>query len=197
MFNDAIIVKSVLSHNQQRFTMVFLKSVFIFTVSLLFVSGAVTYRKLPFGNPHTRIVNGYQATPGQFPHQVLLEITMPQGRGVCGGSLLNNEWVITAAHCALSATQFKVSLGAQTFDNPSEPGRVIDITSTKIVHPGYSSFGTDNDISLIKLSKKIEFNDRIQPVLFPTTQDLFVSQDVIASGWGLKFTAAQNVASGN
>lgn len=104
--------------------------------------------------------------------------------------------VITAAHCALSATKFKISLGAQTFDNESEPGRVIDTTSTKLVHPQYSTFSTSNDLALIKLSRKIDFTDRIQPVLLPKTQDLFDGQDVIASGWGLKFTADVNVASG-
>lgn len=180
--------------------MVWLKSVTVSTVFLLLttiVSSEVAFRNLPFRNPNTRIVNGFQAVPGQFPHQALLEITLPQGRAICGGSLLNDEWVITAAHCALSATQFKISLGAQTFDNPSEPGRVVDTTTTKIVHPQYSSFSATNDLSLIKLSRKIDFTDRIRPVLLPKSEDSFEGQDVIASGWGLKFTQAQDVSSGN
>lgn len=179
--------------------MAFLKSFSVFVVVLLLtttVSSDVTFRNLPFRNHNTRIVNGFQANPGQFPHQALLEITLPQGSAVCGGSLLNNEWILTAAHCAVSASQFKISLGAQTFDNPSEPGRVIDTTTTKIVHPQYSSFSATNDLSLIKLSRKIDFTDRIQPVLLPKSADSFEGQDVIASGWGLQFTAAQNVAPG-
>lgn len=180
--------------------MVLLKSATVFAVFLLLtsiVSSDSPFRNIPFRDHNTRIVNGFQAVPGQFPHQVLLEITLLQGRAICGGSLLSNEWVITAAHCALSAIQFKISLGAQTFNSPSEPGRVVDTTTTKIVHPQYSSFSATNDLSLIKLSRKIDFTDHIRPVLLPKSDDSFEGQDVIASGWGLKFTDAQDVSSGN
>lgn len=178
--------------------MALLKSVTIFTVVLLIslVSSDVPFRNIPFYRNHnSRIVNGFQAQPGQFPHQVLLSITIPQGRAVCGGSLLNNEWVITAAHCAVSAIEFEVSLGAQSYNNPSEAGRVIDKTTTKIVHPQYSSFTATNDLALVKLSQKIDFTDRIKPALLPTTKETFEGQDVIASGWGLKSSGDQNVAS--
>lgn len=177
-----------------------LKSAFAFAVFFLittFASSNVAFRNLPFRYKDTRIVNGHQARPGQFPHQVLLEISLLFGGAVCGGSLLNNEWVISAAHCAEDAIKFKISLGAQSFNNPSETGRVIDVTRTKKIHPRYDSHLATNDLSLIKLSKKIQFTDRIQPVLLPKTQDTFEGQSVIASGWGLQYTSAQNVASGS
>ncbi|KAJ6642449.1 Collagenase [Pseudolycoriella hygida] len=171
--------------------MIFLRSVIAFVGVFTIVSSSLLFERLP----PTRIVNGFQANPGQFPHQALLEITLPQGKtGVCGGSLLSNEWVITAAHCALLAKSFKISLGAQTFANPSEPGRVIDITTTKIVHSQYNPFLLTNDLTLIKLSRKIEFTDRIQPVILPKSNDLFEGQDVIASGWGRQFTNAPHAA---
>lgn len=180
--------------------MVILKSAI--TVILLhytkcIVSSDLTNRNLPFRNPDTRIVNGFQAEPGQFPHQALLKITTPYGEAACGGSLLSNEWVLTAAHCASSATKFKVILGAQTSNNPSETGRVIDTTTTKVVHPQYSAFTLTNDLSLIKLSKKVDFTDRIRPAILPKSKDSFEGQDVVASGWGLKFTNDVNLATGN
>lgn len=104
--------------------------------------------------------------------------------------------MITAAHCAVSATKFKISLGAQTFHNQLESGRVIDVTTKKIIHPQYRDFLPIHDLSLIKLSRKIDFTDRIQPVLLPKSNDLFVTQGVIASGWGLKYTNDEDVASG-
>lgn len=175
--------------------MALLKSVTVLLLISL-VSSGVPFHNLPlFRNINTRIVNGFQAEPGQFPHQVLLSITIPSGRAVCGGSLLNNEWVITAAHCAVSAIEFEVSLGAQSYNNPSEAGRVIDKTSTKVVHPQYSAYTATNDLALIKLSRKIDFTDRIKPALLPISNESFEGQEVIASGWGLKNTGDVTVAS--
>jgi len=44
-----------------------------------------------------RITNGSPAIRGQFPWQVALVIN---GASFCGGSLISNRWVLTAAHCA-------------------------------------------------------------------------------------------------
>lgn len=78
----------------------------------------------------------------------------------------------------------------------AEPGRVIDTTNTVIIHPQYDRFTAKNDVALIKLSRKIQFTDRIQPILLPKSQDLFEGQDVIASGWGLKSFEETRPASG-
>lgn len=69
--------------------MALLKSATIFTVVLIFTS-IVSSSKL-FRNVE-RIVNGFEATPGQFPYQVFIKAI--QGYVDCGGSILNNEWVI-------------------------------------------------------------------------------------------------------
>lgn len=48
--------------------------------------------------PNGQIIGGYRAARGQFPWQVF--ITMDQSSS-CGGSLINPQWVLTAAHCVL------------------------------------------------------------------------------------------------
>lgn len=173
--------------------MVSLKEAVIFTVFFILTTTASS--DISIQDYQTRIVNGFPAIYGQFPHQALLLIRLAQGQAICGGSLLNSEWVITAAHCALPGIEFEVHLGAQSFNDTSEPGRVIDRTNTKFVHSNYNTFTATNDLGLLKLSKKIDFTDRIQPVLLPKSNDLFVDSEVIASGWGLKFTGDKNVAS--
>lgn len=154
----------------------------------------ISIRTLPL-SVKPRIVNGQNSAPGQFPHQALLKIRTTQGYAICGGSLLTNVWIITAAHCAISGIDFEVHLGAVSFRNTSEPGRIIVTATTKIIHPAYDSQIAGNDLALIRLDSPVQFTDRIQPVKLPTsTSGDFVGANVIASGWGLQFTDALDVA---
>ena len=52
---------------------------------------------VPLSEQANRITNGNLATRGQFPWQVALTINSAT---FCGGSLISNRWVLTAAHCA-------------------------------------------------------------------------------------------------
>lgn len=87
-----------------------------------------------------RIVLGATATTGQFPHQALLLITESNGRFMCGGTLLNNRWVLTAAHCARGATNVQVHLGASSYGDATERDRQIHYSvSQVIVHYAYDA----------------------------------------------------------
>ncbi|KFB45034.1 AGAP005670-PA-like protein [Anopheles sinensis] len=52
--------------------------------------------------PSARIVNGQEAIPGQFPYQIALLSEFLTGTGLCGGSVLTNNYILTAAHCVVS-----------------------------------------------------------------------------------------------
>lgn len=82
-----------------------------------------------------------------------------------------------------------VSLGVRNRGDESEPGR-INLTPEKVInHPNFThhlqsdTTTYSNDVALVKLPRKIDFTDRIQPVLLPKTLDLFDDQ-VIVTGWG-------------
>lgn len=159
----------------------------------VFVLKLPSFSKVESFSP--RIVNGFPATPGQFPYTVLVMTTVPSGHDFCGGVLISNQWVLTAAHCAISVLRFQVLLGSHKIYE-DEIDRIIDITKTVIIHNQYDPKTHANDLALIKLSKAVQFTEKIQPALLPTAaDDMLVGESVIAVGWGLERTGVRLLAS--
>ncbi|KAK7865650.1 hypothetical protein R5R35_006907 [Gryllus longicercus] len=139
----------------------------------------------------SRIINGVQASRGQFPYQAALYLN---GNGFCGGSLISTRWVLTAAHCAFGITFFTVFLGAHDISSASEEGRVVVTTRSKIVHPGYLVLLPPNDIALIDLGQDMPLSNLVQPIALATGDDLFEGAAARVSGWG-KTSDASNAVS--
>uniref|UniRef100_A0A3B3HPX4 Peptidase S1 domain-containing protein n=1 Tax=Oryzias latipes TaxID=8090 RepID=A0A3B3HPX4_ORYLA len=123
-------------------------------------------------NLNSRIVGGQNALPGSWPWQVSLQSSYH----FCGGSLINNQWVLTAAHCfpSRSASGVNAVLGLQSLQG-SNPNRVSRTIKTVIVHPNYNSGTQNNDIALLQLSSPVTFNNYITPVCLPSTGSTFYS----------------------
>merc|ERR1719348_333261 len=131
-----------------------------------------------------RIVGGEEATPHSYPWMAALFV---DGKWFCGGTLISDEWVLTAAHCAHGAKEMRVMLGAHNVREASEEGRIELTTTDFFTHPEYNSYNIHNDLALVHLPQKVEFGPTIQPVCLPAHSDAsesFAKLQAVASGWG-------------
>ncbi|XP_028442492.1 complement factor H isoform X2 [Perca flavescens] len=131
---------------------------------------------------NTRIVGGQNATVVNWPWQASLQTS---GSHFCGGSLINREWVVTAAHCFSSIpARLTVSLGLQSLQGPN-PNGVSRMVSKVIKNPIYNSITNDNDICLLKLSSPVTFTKFIVPVCLAAPGSTFFSGvSAWVTGWG-------------
>jgi len=153
------------------------------------------------------IVGGDEAYPHQFPWQAGVWIhVMKDGKAAaafCGGSLVAEQWVVTAAHCAdpgLEVTKFTVVLGAHEINNKTEASQVTIDVDKVFVNPvwkGIMSGSLAGDIALFKLKSKAPINEAIQIIRLPREEqkkDSFWRKTVTISGWGQEHTGDKAIA---
>ncbi|XP_066144714.1 uncharacterized protein [Euwallacea fornicatus] len=130
-----------------------------------------------------RIIGGDVATPHAYPFEVALYVYVYSALYFCGGSLITNEFIMTAAHCVDGATNFIAVLGAHDL-NVQEDNRLAFNTSTFIIHEGWNSNTLQNDIALVKLPEKVTFSSYISPVTMASGTDTYSGLISRVLGWG-------------
>ena len=148
-----------------------------------------------------RILGGMEVVRGSWPWQVAIESFLHDGKWKlrCGGSLINDEWVVTAAHCLydkqptlhkLQPSEFKIFLGVHNVSTRTTDNHVQQFEAQEIIaHPDFDTDILDNDIGLIRLKKKAVFTRYIRPICLPTRPDqrylATEGRAGIVVGWGV------------
>uniref|UniRef100_A0A665UTI4 Coagulation factor VII, like n=1 Tax=Echeneis naucrates TaxID=173247 RepID=A0A665UTI4_ECHNA len=99
----------------------------------------------------TRIVGGVLEKQGGSPWQVLIHRS--DGYGFCGGTLVSDRWVVSAAHC-FDESADHVTIGDYDKKRP-DPGEQLIKIERVFIHPYFHSFTFDSDIALVYLARPV------------------------------------------
>uniref|UniRef100_A0A665UQW2 Vitamin K-dependent protein C n=1 Tax=Echeneis naucrates TaxID=173247 RepID=A0A665UQW2_ECHNA len=147
------------------------------------------------------MVGGEVGKKGESPWQVLL--LNAKGEFHCGGVLIDENWVLTAAHCLDNSLRFRVRLG--DYERHRLEGSEVTLKVIKYFkHPDYNSRTVDNDIALLRLETPAPFSEYIIPICLPSRELAervlhLNGTTTVVSGWGkdnldsTQFSSALNV----
>jgi secreted trypsin-like serine protease len=134
-----------------------------------------------------KVVGGVDAPAGAFPWQVSLAVSWiadPVAGHFCGGTIYDENWIVTAAHCVEGLTPDKLQVipGTNKLDQRAKRYNVDQIVQNK----QYNATTMDNDIALIKLFAPIRFDKLTRPLKLAVSGDeqAIFARPVTVSGWG-------------
>lgn len=151
------------------------------------VSGVVAVSAQSCGRPPAelnRIVGGVDATAGKWPWQVDIQ---KSNTHVCGGSIITENWVLSAAHCfpnPSDLSSYIIYVGRHKlngFNYQESFHRVQRV----VIADGYSEPHSGRDVALVRLDTPVTWSDYAHPVCLPASGTLFPSgMTCYVTGWG-------------
>lgn len=148
------------------------------------------FRELNRNPPTGRIVGGWATPIESNPWQIAMiraSVAEPRRSQFCGGSIIGNDWVLTAAHCVQNSivredpTRVDVVAGSPQWAIGGERLKVAAVH----VHPQYNSATMDNDFALLRLQSPVT---TAQPIKLASAQtQVEAGAKGCVSGWGATF----------
>ncbi|XP_023141144.1 serine protease 57-like [Amphiprion ocellaris] len=130
------------------------------------------------GADGAHIVGGRDAASHSRPYMASLQI---QGQHICGGALVREDFVVTAAHCRVRGT-YTVVVGADSLTS-NEPTKQEFRAARLIPHPQYDPVQFRNDIMLIQLNNRAQLTEAVQPISLKPGR-VRADSRCLTAGWG-------------
>ncbi|XP_029794378.1 serine protease 52-like isoform X2 [Suricata suricatta] len=134
------------------------------------------------------ITGGEPANIRDCPWQVGI---LYQGRHLCGGSILSEWWILTAAHCFINRSNFEIISdleivhGEGNIDTKNLMRMNVD---KSIIHPYFDSWLLDNDIALLLLKSPLKLGVKAVPICLSEVTDIQKWRNCWVTGWGITTT---------
>eukprot|EP00102_Acyrthosiphon_pisum_P007223 XP_003241807.1 PREDICTED: inactive serine protease 39 [Acyrthosiphon pisum] len=134
-----------------------------------------------------RIIGSDEAYIGEHTWQVAIAL---DGVFFCGGALIADRFVITAAHCVMTRDtpmdDLMVHLGDYDLTSDNETEHQARKVSRVLFHSHFHPFLLANDIALLQLDRPVAASDTVRPVCMPSADgDSYVGQKGTVLGWGI------------
>ncbi|XP_075808725.1 kallikrein-8 isoform X2 [Microtus pennsylvanicus] len=136
----------------------------------------------------SKVLEGQECEPHSQPWQTALF----QGpRLVCGGVLVGDKWVLTAAHC--KKQKYSVRLGDHSLQNRDAPEQEIQVAQS-IQHPCYNNSNPEDhshDVMLVRMRRSANLGSKVKPIKLANLCPK-VGQKCVISGWGTVTSPREN-----
>lgn len=147
-----------------------------------------------FNNPNGRVIGGVDASIDTWPWQTLFIL----GNEKCGGTLINDRWIVSAAHCfekydltRISSYNITVLLGLNDTTNTRAVSMQIRKVVEVISHPDY--IFPYSDISLVRMNQPIAISDFVAPACLPNGEKPPVGTECYVTGYGTTHPESTNL----
>lgn len=144
----------------------------------------------------SEIIGGKEVTPHSLPFMALLENNEP----FCGGILISQSWVLTAAHCGNFSKKRnslikKVLLGVHSIKEKETESRTVRKVKKQVIHPCYDEKDKVNDLMLLKLDKPVKRSKTVDwHELGNTVKEPTAGSTCLVAGWGTTKNGAKQMS---